>query len=417
MNRLQLIAGVAAVSAAGMMAITPAFAQTAEEEQEKLLQRLDTQQKTLEVLGKEFERLKQAQVKAKAAAPTPKQLIKNSTDKAELTIKGQINRAVMIVDDGAQSEAFHVDNDFSSTRFSLLVEAKPKKDLKVGAHIELEVQSNASNEVTIDQSSTGSTSVSERIIEVYFDSKDYGSLTLGLGKAASDSTSQSDLSGTGVIALSKIHMLAGDVAFREDSVAAAAGPTIDAVYSDMDGLGREDRIRYDSPKFHGFQISASHTDGGEFDLAFRHSGKFDGIKTKAAIAYANSSSVDDRKQINGSVSVLFPNGLSTTFAAGSWDPDAQTAAEDNPLFYWVKLGYQMNLLPNFGKTALSIDYGEANDLDSQGDKFESIGGAIVQRFDDWSMEVFLSGRNYSLVQPAQDYQDIFVFVSGARIKF
>ncbi len=310
MKQSRLIAYLAAVSVASAVAAAPAFAPTNPHRLDQQLQKLETQQRTLEALSKEVERLKKAQTKEMTAAPAPKQWVKSGNDKVSLKIKGQINRAFMVVDDGEQSEAFHVDNDFSSTRFDIIAEAKPKKDLKVGGHIEMELQSNASNKVTIDQNKPASgTSFAERIVEVYLDSKEFGRLTLGQGKTASDGTSEVDLSGTGVIALSKIQELAGDIEFREDNAGAASGPTIDAVFSNMDGLSREDRIRYDTPKFHGFQVSTSHADGGEFDLALRHSGSFDGVKTKAAIAYANSSSVDDRKQVNGSVSVLFPIGL------------------------------------------------------------------------------------------------------------
>ncbi|MCE2510266.1 MAG: porin, partial [Alphaproteobacteria bacterium] len=318
MNRSKLIAQAAAVSVAGALVATPAFAQTTQERLDQLLRQLETQQKTIEALSKEVERVKKAsksdngmEKMAHKAKPT----VKPGGDKVSLKIKGQVNRAFMVVDDGESSEVFHVDNDFSSTRIDIIGEAKPRKDLKIGGHIEMEVQSNPSNNVTMSQNKPSSgTSFSERIIEVYFDSKQYGRLTLGQGKTASDGTSEVDLSGTGVIALSKIHELAADINFRQDNTAAAAGPRIDAVFSNLDGLSREDRIRYDTPKFGGFQVSTSHADGSEFDLALRHSGNFDGIKTKAALAYANSSAVNEFKQVNGSFSVLFPVGLDFTLA-------------------------------------------------------------------------------------------------------
>ncbi|MCE2510038.1 MAG: porin [Alphaproteobacteria bacterium] len=410
---------MAALSVAGALMATPASAQTTQERLDHLLQQLAAQQQALEALSKEVERLKRAQAatpapgKAMAEAPT----VKSGNDKVRLTLKGQINRGVMVVDDGESSEVFHVDNDFSSTRFDLIAEAKPRKDLKIGGQIEMEIQSNASNKVTMTQNSTGTTTVAERIIDIYLDSKQYGRLTMGQGKMASDGTSETDLSGTGVIALSKVQELAADVRFRQYNATAAFGPTIDAVYTNMDGLAREDRIRYDTPKFHGLQVSASHADGGEFDVALRHSGNVDGVKTKAAIAYANSSSVDDRKQINGSASVLFPVGLSVTFAAGSQDPDAPAAGAGDPMFWWGKIGWQTKLFPDLGKTAFSIDYGQSMDFSAQGDAFESIGGAIVQSLDDWGTELYLSGRNYSLKQTAQSYHDVFAVISGARIKF
>ncbi|MGB1548227.1 MAG: porin [Alphaproteobacteria bacterium] len=429
---------VTALSVAGVLATAPAFAQTTEARLEQLLRQLEAQQKAMEAqqkameaqqkaveaLSKEVERLKQAQArtpapgKEMAEAPAAKPTVKSGNNKVSLTLKGQVNRGVLVVDDGAQSDVFHVDNDFSSTRIDIIGEVKPRNDLKVGALIEMEVQSNPSNKVVINQNKPASgTTLTERIIDVYFDSKEFGRLTLGQGKMASDGTSEVDLSGTGVIALSKVQELAADINFRQDNAAATAGPTIDAVYTNLDGLAREDRIRYDTPKFHGFQVSTAHADGSEFDVAVRHDDTFDGVKTAAAIAYSNSSAVDDFKQVNGSVSVLFPVGLSLTFAAGTQDPDASAAGADDPVFWWGKIGWQTKLFPELGKTYFSIDYGQSEDFSAQGDEFDSVGGAIVQKLDDWGMELFLSGRNYSLKQPGVSYHDIFAFMSGARVKF
>jgi len=417
MKRSSLYTGILAASVASVIAATPAFAQTTQERLEQLLRQLETQQKTLEALSKEVDRLKTAEKDGMSKAPTPKKMVRSKSEKVKLTLKGQVNRAFMVADDGKQSEVFHVDNDLSSTRFDIIAEAKPKKDLKVGGHIEMEVQSNPSNKVTMGQNKPASgTTFAERIVEVYFDSKEFGRLTLGQGKTASDGTSEMDLSGTGVIALSKIHEIAGDITFREKNAAGTAGPSIDKVFSNMDGLSREDRIRYDTPKFNGFQLSTSHADGGETDFAIRHSAKIDGIKTKAAIAYANSSSVDDEKQFNGSASVMFPIGLNFTFAAGTQDADVQSPGDDDPKFWWGKVGWQTRIV-EWGKTSFSVDYGQADDLGSQGDEFKSIGGAIVQKLDDYGTEIFVSGRNYSLDQPTTKYHDVFVFISGARIKF
>ena len=92
-------------------------------------------------------------------------------------------------------------------------------------------------------------------------------------------------------------------------------------------------------------------------------------------------------------------------------PSGWTPSASSPV------GWQTKIFPELGKTYVSIDYGEADDLAAQGDTFETIGGAIVQKLDDWGTELYMSGRNHSLKRPGTDYQDIFVFISGARIKF
>ena len=64
---------------------------------------------------------------------------------ADVTLKGQVNRAVMYADDGVDSDTFFVDNDNSSTR--LIIDGKHKfnDDVTIGAQFEVEHQSNSSD--------------------------------------------------------------------------------------------------------------------------------------------------------------------------------------------------------------------------------------------------------------------------------
>ncbi len=62
-------------------------------------------------------------------------------------ISGQINRAVMYVDDGSTAKWFFVDNENSSTRFRFTGSNDFENSWKVGIVWEVEMQSNSSNEV------------------------------------------------------------------------------------------------------------------------------------------------------------------------------------------------------------------------------------------------------------------------------
>src|SRR5687768_1580328 len=64
-----------------------------------------------------------------------------------LTIYGQVNRGLLIWDDGEASDAYVVDNDADSTRFGFMGEGKLKPGWKAGFNIELEVKDAASDEV------------------------------------------------------------------------------------------------------------------------------------------------------------------------------------------------------------------------------------------------------------------------------
>ena len=94
-----------------------------------------------------------------------------------------------------------------------------------------------------------------------------------------------DLSGTSVVAYSGIAYMAGGLEFSRDSTG-AIGPQINATFSNLDGLSRDDRLRYDTPRFGGFKASASVIDGGSWDVAGRFSGEVSGAKVAGAVAYA-----------------------------------------------------------------------------------------------------------------------------------
>ncbi len=69
----------------------------------------------------------------------------------DFKISGQINRAAMYVDDGSTAKWFFVDNENSSTRFRFTGSNDFENSWKVGIVWEVEMQSNSSDEVSMDE--------------------------------------------------------------------------------------------------------------------------------------------------------------------------------------------------------------------------------------------------------------------------
>lgn len=107
------------------------LAATLEEKVESLEIIVEQQQKQIDQLSKE---------KKTSASP-----FKN--DKVMVTLYGQLNRALLFVDDGNDNELYNVDNDNSSTRFGLNGTAKAFEGITLGTKVEMEYQANASNKV------------------------------------------------------------------------------------------------------------------------------------------------------------------------------------------------------------------------------------------------------------------------------
>jgi len=121
------------------------------------------------------------------------------------------------------------------------------------------------------QNSDGSSDFKERKMEAYFQ-MDFGKITIGQGDGAANGTSEQDLSGTGVIMYSGVSDTGGSIQFRDsdDNPISSLGAT----RSNFDGLSRNDRLRYDTPKFGGVGFSVSSANGDAYELAARYSSEY-----------------------------------------------------------------------------------------------------------------------------------------------
>ncbi len=345
-------------------------------------------------------------------------------NKNSVTLSGQVNRAVLFADDGRDSEVFQVDNDASSSRFRIVAKGAVNESVSAGAMIEAQIESNSTASITIDDSivggagdrGVGTGSFGERHVVAYFEHKQFGRLSLGQTDTASNGTSEIDLSGTAMAGYSDISTFSGAVKFRNEATGVFTAKTPGTVFSNMDGLSRDDILRYDTPTFGGFKLSASHVAGGAVDVAARYAGKFDGHRISAGVAFADNSSISTTvdSQINGSISIRHDSGLNGTVAAGV--RDQKGAARDDATFWYAKLGYAANL-NSLGPSSFSLDYMQADDIAANGDDAETFGVQAVQSIAAAGTEIYVGFRHHALDNATTNFEDIFSVLAGARIKF
>ena len=292
----------------------------------------------------------------------------------DFKISGQVNRAVMYADDGSTAKWFFVDNENSSTRFRFTGDNDFENDWKVGMVWEVEMQSNASNEVSMDETDTTDITFRERKMEFWVEK--WGRLWVGQGDMASNSTSEVDLSGTTVAAYSSVSDVGGSFEFQDDSV--GIGETVGSTRSNFDGFSRRDRVRYDTPKWAGFYASGSVFSQSRWDVAARYGGDFGWAKLAAAAAWADFGTSSDTidGQFSSSASMLFDFGLNLTVSYAKRDQDGT-----DPYNLFGKIGYQF-----LEKHAVSIQYGRTENLSAKDDKADSFGLAYV--FSPWKSVEF-----------------------------
>lgn len=382
---------------------------------------IEAQAKAIDALQKEINSIQAGSAKSGEPIETakPEGLVQSKGDKTRVSLYGQVNAGVLVSDDGDDTSTYLVDNDNSSTRIGITGSAKTSETLDVGTKIEVQFESNSSSSVNQnDKREVGDNHFTKRFLELYLNTNKYGKLTVGYGSTASDGTSESDFSGTSVVGYSGVADMAGGQYFYNNNTQDLDTLTqIKNVFTNMDGLGRDDRIRYDTPTFSGLSAAASYIADGGGDIALRYGASYDRFKVAAAISYADPASTSDKTdyQISSSLAALHKeSGISLSLSGGMREYKAD--GDGDGMFFYTKLGYQKDFF-SIGKTAFSIDYGIFKDIAADNDEATTFGAQFVQNMDDWRTEYYFGFRHHSLDRDNTDYEDINAVLSGFRIKF
>ena len=371
-----------------------------------------------------------------------------------LQVYGQINKALMIWDDGVDSDAFVVDNDYSGSRIGFTGKATIKPGWTAGYLMELDIQDSASDKVTnVNADGTRNKNGDEgneneiaiRYNNVYIESERLGRITLGQGSTAADGVNEVVLGNS--LRNSDIQM--GNSFFlrtRGGGTFAVNGTTISLgnFAANLD-TGRDDLIRYDSPSVYGFILSASWGDNDYADVALRFKKEWNSIRIAAAAAYVFDGSQDNGfeapgktslqqdafssfTQWGGSVSVQhIPTGIYAAFAAASRDYDDEDALGDrsDSMNYWyAQLGIEKKWLP-YGSTTVYGEYARYDDMVVDGSEATRWGFGVVQKIDSAALELYAQATFWSFdgldgatgVVGAGDPEDLTTVMLGSRIKF
>lgn len=382
----------------------------------KQQQQIEAQQKALDTMQAELKTIKES---GGVTQPGRNRVVLSRDNDVELTIEGQVNRALLYYDDGNAQDVRHVDNDASSTRLAFKGSVKATDDLKIGTNIEVQFESNSTADVNqADNTAGGTNNFTERKLELYASSKRFGTLTLGQGSTASDGMSEADLSGTDLVGYSAVADSASGLSFATTGTGAITGnPTIGGAFSNLDGLSRDDRLRFDTPNWKGITLSTSVVDGGEWDLAAAYSATYDSFEVDSKIGFANQSGTRTFPEtiLGGSVSVLHDSGINLTAAAAQGDDDDSTRDSQN--FWYGKLGYITEAIFPIGQSRFSVDYGQYDDVAANNDEASTYGLQFVQSISQWGTELYAGYRRYELDRPAATFDDVDIVLAGARVKF
>jgi hypothetical protein len=353
---------------------------------------------------------------ASIAAPALAEMKYDNGAGGTALLYGQFDPAYLSFDDGVSTISKIVDNVNSNSRVGFyLIQPYGENTFRFNFETALGFRPSSGVNQTSTPSALDWDRTSIRKVDFSLATASWGTFYAGQGSMATDGVAEQDLSGTTLVTYASISDTAGGFEFRT-AAGALSGVTIGSTYSDFDG-GRRGRVRYDTPTIAGFTMSAawgqeilSETNDDEYlDVALRYANEFGNLRVNGAVGFSqrDSSGVKTDDTI-GSVSLLHASGFNFTSAAGKRDGDGK---------YWYnKIGYIGDWL-SVGTTAISVDYYDGKDFNTDGSSSTSFGVGAVQKFDNANVEAYLGYRKYELSQIGMDYRDASSILAGARWKF
>ena len=359
----------------------------------------------------------------------------------EFKVSGQLDRAFTVADNGNETDYASVDNIGSNSRFRFTGNEKMANGMNVGFIYEMSVVQFGSTEFDIGKNSGGGdVNLDTRKIDIYLEG-DFGKVSFGKGDGAGYYANMMDYSGTLYYGGGAWYTLySSGISFVDDNGNQLY--KIGQTNSVFNAVGRQERIRYDSPSIGGLVLSTSLDNGNAYELAARYHVDFPGAKLASGLSWVDANDLEiptspadgqpltpgsefkKRQVLGASASLLLDGGLNFTVSYGNGKTDAMAnAGQANQEGYdatnlFGQVGYST------GDHHFAVNYGETKDLIVEGTKGSQIGLAYVY---DWSSAVRLysSYHLYSLDLPSSvktaegwgDANDIGQLYAGIRVAF
>jgi len=369
--------------------------------------------------------------------------------KVSLTVTGYVTKQIMFWNDGVEQNAYVQDiGPTQATNFRFTGEATIAPGWKAGYM--MRIQDLHDNPMGANQNTPSSDlGLNLQMAHWYIASKEYGKLAVGKNALAAKSAAMfTDLSGTQVIA--NYVLFDGGAFFLRSNGALSTLKWGDFGYcyaqqrpwgGDCDGIVMNG-VRYDSPTFAGFSVSASYGEDDDWEVAGRYTGKAGGFKLAFGIGYSVNTDENTQPppislskesavfQLGGYAQHL-ASGLFVHAAYGSEDNNGKKTlagfTEPDSDQWYVKGGIRRQWLP-LGHSVFYAEYGAYLDQISPAalvagvtsSTFERFGAGFVQEIDAASKQLWIKYREHhaDVEGGALGEIDDFRYVStGALINF
>jgi predicted porin len=274
----------------------------------------------------------------------------------QLSIYGQVNRALLHWNDGFDSGTAGVDNHTSSSRFGFVGRAGIAPGWSAGYRLEFETAFPASNETFNGAGWDLGLGGSFRIRQSYWDlaSKGLGRLSVGYQSPATDDITLINL-GSQVNDAALHFNNAFTIGLDLPGAPLATGLSWGQLAHTVDSF-RDNFVRYDTPTMGGFMLSAAFSND-VWDGALRYRNGGGGLRFAGGAGYMRDDALKF-EDVRGSASLIHDASGLYASIAGGWRRAAHTVPieGDDARFHYVQLGLSRHWLAS-GKTTLYVDHG------------------------------------------------------------
>ena len=342
--------------------------------------------------------------------------------KVSLTISGWVAEQVMWWDDGVEQNTYVTGvGSTLASHFKFAGEAKVTSDVTAGYLLQIE----ALTASPLGGQNQGNDDGVQNVLNVlqsywWIKSNTLGKISVGQLSPASDNTAIL-VDGSGSLVPAN-WVLFDNIGFALRKNGVAGGGTWGSlahcqsgaagVAGDCGGFAVPGNyVRYDSPTFAGFSVSADWGEDDAWDVAARYAGEFGGFKLAVAASYfsqndeagANQRGISHDYWQIGAYLQHIPTGLFVLGNYGQDDTDLPAAVVPVTGEAWyVKAGIRQKWSP-LGHTVLFGEYGQRNDLIDfatfnpgvvNGSEMTQWGVGVVQEIDAAAMSLWLMYRSY-----------------------
>jgi hypothetical protein len=355
--------------------------------------------------------------------------------KMNLTVSGQIDRAIMYWNDGTKSDVYAgVDNHVQSSRFIFSGDAKIYPTLKAGFEFMVEwaplARSSGVSQFSVDGAAFSATAASAqgdgllavRTANWWLEDKTLGRVTVGRINVAGP-VATIDLGGISTVATSAPSLIGGGFLANPNYATHTGNVTLSRLEAPVYGGDRMEGIRYDSQSLGGFLLQADWGEDNVYSASIRYAGEFSGFQVAAGIGFlhqdldfdqqvlpagANFGGMDTggdpflRGKTEWSGSLAFKHVASGLFAQGHYAKSEFFNGNDAHM-WMVQGGISKNWF-GVGNTSL---YGEWGDMDNYAaaginagvtatSDVKFVGAGVVQQIDAAAMELYLGWRRFDV---------------------